>query len=580
MRRISVVLGLVILLGAAVAVAQVPKAEVYLGYAFTRWNPGTTLNNQTANGGLGALQLNFNKHFGFVAEMGGSTMSSINTCAGCTPSNLNIPMDQTQYTFLFGPRISFNKEGRVIPFFHYLVGGMHNSRSFNVLTSNLPPGWTTPTGVTAEANGAYTKFRSTQTAFAQAIGGGMDLKLGRHMSFRPVQLDWLPTNFSPFNIPGIPNGWNDKKWQNNLRYSTGFSFLMGGAPPVPVAASCSTGSPSEVLPDEAPVTVSATGSNFNPKHQLTYAWTTTGGTVEGGNAASAKINPAGLAAGTYTAKATITDPKAKKNNVASCSTNFTVKQPRPPVLTCSASPNSVQAGANTPVTLTVQGSSPDGRAITSRNFSATSGTITEGQTSAGSAPGEFTTTATLDTSNAKPGQLDVNVTATDVRGLSGSCTASIGVNAPPPPPPVVHETSIGECAFPNVKKPWRVDNECKAVLDEVAMRLQREPDAKLIIVGYADPEEEAKSKNLAAERAVNSKAYLTSGEGQQQIDPSRISAQTGTGGGKKATFFFLPSGAEYSQATTPVDENAVKPAAQPKKKPAKKPAAKPAGEGN
>ena len=67
----------------------------------------------------------------------------------------------------------------------------------------------------------------------------------------------------------------------------------------------------------------------------------------------------------------------------------------------------------------------------------------------------------------------------------------------------------------------------KAALDDVAKNLQQNADSKLVIVGNAEPTE--KRKNLAAERAVNSKAYLTGGESKLGIDPSRIEVRTGSG---------------------------------------------------
>ena len=79
-----------------------------------------------------------------------------------------------------------------------------------------------------------------------------------------------------------------------------------------------------------------------------------------------------------------------------------------------------------------------------------------------------------------------------------------------------------------IKKPWRVDNECKAILDDVAKNLQQNADNKLVIVGNAEPTE--KRKNLAAERAVNAKAYLSGGEAKQGIDASRIETRTGSAG--------------------------------------------------
>ena len=102
-----------------------------------------------------------------------------------------------------------------------------------------------------------------------------------------------------------------------------------------------------------------------------------------------------------------------------------------------------------------------------------------------------------------------------------------------------------------------MDNTCKAVLDDVAQRLQHEPDAKLVIVGNAEPSE--KRKNLAGERAVNSKAYLSGGEAKQAIDASRIEVRTGSAGTKTAEYWMVPAGATFSgRAPTPVDESKVK----------------------
>jgi hypothetical protein len=73
----------------------------------------------------------------------------------------------------------------------------------------------------------------------------------------------------------------------------------------------------------------------------------------------------------------------------------------------------------------------------------------------------------------------------------------------------------------------------------------------LVIVGNADPKE--KRKNLAAERAVNAKAYLTGGEARQGIDPSRIETRTGNGGTKTADFWVVPAGASFpGEGTEPV----------------------------
>lgn len=102
-------------------------------------------------------------------------------------------------------------------------------------------------------------------------------------------------------------------------------------------------------------------------------------------------------------------------------------------------------------------------------------------------------------------------------------------------------SKLGECDF----KTARVDNKCKAVLDDVALRLQRDADAKAVLVGYGGPKE----AKIAAQRATNAKAYLTKEKG---IDPGRIELRTRTDGGKKADFYLVPAGATFSEANTEV----------------------------
>jgi hypothetical protein len=94
---------------------------------------------------------------------------------------------------------------------------------------------------------------------------------------------------------------------------------------------------------------------------------------------------------------------------------------------------------------------------------------------------------------------------TDVRGLSSSARTNVNVEAPQAPPPPT-ASKINECSFPNKVKPARVDNGCKAALDDVALRLQREADAKAVIVGQMEAGE--KPNTVAAQCAVNTKDYL------------------------------------------------------------------------
>ncbi|MGA2369355.1 MAG: OmpA family protein, partial [Candidatus Korobacteraceae bacterium] len=349
---------------------------------------------------------------------------------------------------------------------------------------------------------------------ALAAGGGFDYVINRRFSLRVVQADYIYTNYDIYcsaivNFVCIRSS-NVSQW-NNIRLSAGMVFNLGNYyTPVPAAA-C-TAQPTEVTEGE-PVTVTATGSNFNPKHTVGYAWTTNGGKLDAADKQSARIDTTGVAAGSYSANATISDAKMRKGGSATCAANFTVKAKpmNPPQVSCSTNPSTVQSG--NPSTITASASSPDGAQITGYSYTSTGGRI--------SGTG---TTATLDTASLGAGPVSVTVTATDARNLTGSGMCTVNVEVPAPPPTC---SKINSIQFPDLKRPWRVDNTAKAILDDVASKLKNDPNAKIVIVGYADGEKapmEGTGKNrhpmnLAAQRAVNAKAYLVQ---QQGIDPSRV----------------------------------------------------------
>lgn len=437
--------------------------------------------------------------------------------SGHTDSN------NTSYFIGAGPRLTL-RNPQFQPFIHALVGGQR--LNFNPLNEN---NW----GVAIKA------------------GGGFDMPLWKHVGIRLIEADyvWSHQNFFP-NGTVNPTG---------AELSGGLMWYLGGAPPLPpLAASCSV-QPTAVLAGE-PVTANVNVTNIPPKHTVTYDWKTTGGKLAPKDSA-ATIDTTGLAPGQYTVTATATDPKAKKNSVpATCNAQFTINEPpkHPPTISCSANPATVKSGE--PATITSTSENPDNRPLT-YSYTATAGRV--------SGTG---TTATLDTAGAPAGPITVSCNVSDDRGLTANSSTTVNVEVPPPPP---QASKIGECDFPNTKKPWRVDNTCKAVLDDVALQLQRDPNATLVIVGQQAPEE--KKPTLSAERAVNSKAYLSSGEAKQAIDASRMQTRTGNEGTTKVDFYIVPQGATFTgEGTQPVDESQIKaqgraPAPAPKKH--KKPAA-------
>jgi outer membrane protein OmpA-like peptidoglycan-associated protein len=374
------------------------------------------------------------------------------------------------------------------------------------------------------------------TGFAFVGGGGFDLHFLKHIDIRLIEAEYEygHHNFGP---QGNPSGISTRDNLSSAKVSGGLVFKFGsvGPPPVPPSAACSA-QPTDVFAGE-PVQITVTPSNFNPKRQLTYSYTATGGKVAG-NTGTTSVDTNGLAGGSYTVTANVTDGK---KGTATCSATFNVKQPQAPTITCSANPTTLRPGDT--ATISCQGQSPDNRTLTYKHESS-AGTIT------GNGP-----QASLNSQGAQPGPITVTSTVTDDRNLSANTQTTVTVEAPPPPPPPPPAASkINQIEFPNTQKPWRVDNTAKAVLDDVALRLQREPDARLVIVGSQDPTE--KRPNLSAERAVDSKFYLTNDKG---IDPNRIETRSGGTAGKIAEFWIVPAGAAYTGSEPVVDESKIKP---------------------
>jgi outer membrane protein OmpA-like peptidoglycan-associated protein len=130
----------------------------------------------------------------------------------------------------------------------------------------------------------------------------------------------------------------------------------------------------------------------------------------------------------------------------------------------------------------------------------------------------------------------------DGRGGSADALKAITVQAPPPSP---QASKINECQFQPANSA-RVDNVCKRVLDDIAVRLQSEPTSKLVIIGYADPKARQAEK-MSTDRGQNASSYLQ----QKVIDANRIEVRKGTGqegagaGNQRIEIIFVPQGATY-----------------------------------
>ena len=373
-------------------------------------------------------------------------------------------------------------------------------------------------------------------------GGGMDYDLpflNNRFSLRLFEADYryVHASFGPYTPPPTGGVMGGRANLSGVDLSTGIVTHFGHViPPPPVTYSCAV-SPAQGYPGD-PLTVTGTALNLNPKKTATYSWTADGGTITG-TSNVANIDTKNAAPGTYTAKGHVTEGN-KPGQMADCSAQYRVEAFQPPTISCSANPTTLNPGDSS--TITAEGVSPQNRPLT-YSYSATEGSV--------SGNGN---TATLSTAGAAPGTITVTCNVVDDKGQTASSTTSVTIAAPPPPPaPTV--SSLCSVNFERDKRrPVRVDNEGKACLDDVSLKLQQSSDAKLALVGNAASTEKH-GEHLAAERAVNTKDYLVKEKG---IDASRISVYTGTQDGKTVTTTLIPAGATMdSTGITAVDESAM-----------------------
>jgi opacity protein-like surface antigen len=204
-----------ILLCATVAAAQdVPRMETFLGYSFARFNSATDAPSFNASGGGGQFAYNFNKWIGVVADLGAANTGSIGS----------VTVDNTMVNFLFGPRVSFRHD-RLRPYFQILWGGVYDTASTSI-SAVVPPQPSNPIFLPGQPGGVTpgqvitARLNASQTAFAMTVGGGLDIKLNKHVSFRPAAVDYFMTRLQNLRTLGDNN-------QNNFRYTVGFNFNFG-----------------------------------------------------------------------------------------------------------------------------------------------------------------------------------------------------------------------------------------------------------------------------------------------------------------------------------------------------------------
>ena len=488
-----------VLLTVTVASAQdYPRVETFLGYTYSRFNSATNVPSFSANGGSGQLALNANKWLGFVMDIGAVHNGNIH----------DLNLDTTMSNYLFGPRINL-RYSRVKPYFNILFGGAHGSTSTGL--SGIPvadqpiylPGETTPVPPNQPVS---LRASASQTAFAMAVGGGLDIKINHHVSFRPIGLDYFLTRLQNFRTLDDNN-------QHNLRYTTGFNFTFGGerpAPPPPAPPpmkSCWDGSSvpvnspcplrsmdlrlsvpeTEVCPG-GQVTVAPSGA----PQGATYQWTIQGQPTS--KSESLDFGTTGRDPGQYKIGVTASAPEY---NDASASSTITVRPYTAPHGTLDASPREVWAGEK--ITLSANFTPGQcGGSLQPVALSASEGTVTGNQFD--SSQVRFDPAATSE-------QRKTVIITAKVADEKGSAQAEASV--------VVKKQAVAkrlpDVIFPNASA--RVNNCGKRVLlEELKAATDSDPNGKVVLVGHVSEKETGKA-GLDQARALNAAAVISAGQG-------------------------------------------------------------------
>ena len=207
MRRFFVLAGLLLFTEGAALAQDYPKFETSPAFMYIRTSAGfspfvvngRTITPQALNcaGGGGTIAYNFSSLIGLAADLGGCKIFSNAYGLGST-------VDGNEFTYLFGPRLTYRSGSRFEPFAELNFGGMRISVSCNSSALSC---------VNATGGNTFTK-----NAFAMTVGGGFQVKLSQKFSLRLVQAEYLYTRFGNNCALAVCNNNNS---QNSFRLKSG-----------------------------------------------------------------------------------------------------------------------------------------------------------------------------------------------------------------------------------------------------------------------------------------------------------------------------------------------------------------------
>ena len=195
---------------------EINRWEFFGGYSYMNLNRGFDpdefdnsfsdfpSNRVNAHGFNGSITYNFRRFIGAKFDL---TLHSHGEDFNSNFITVNPPLvtpgtfktSQNVYQFMGGIQIKDNKSGsRFKPFAHAMIGAGHGITKIGSVDC---PGFADCSSV----------VDNSETGFAGAFGGGLDIRINNHLDFRAIQVDYNPIGFNSGT-------------QNNVRFGIGLVF--------------------------------------------------------------------------------------------------------------------------------------------------------------------------------------------------------------------------------------------------------------------------------------------------------------------------------------------------------------------
>jgi hypothetical protein len=195
---------LFLLFTSTVKAQEIPKYQVFVGPSYAREDL-TDIKNINGIGWHASLDGTANNWVSAVFDFSGYYSSPKINVGLPAP----LPINSSEYLYLFGPRFTYRKWERLTPFAESLFG----VSDFRFTASSV--------GLTNAIS---------STAFAAAIGGGADYTVKSWLAIRLIEADYVLTRSRELGVDpttGQIGFTGQRRTQNNARASVGVVFRFG-----------------------------------------------------------------------------------------------------------------------------------------------------------------------------------------------------------------------------------------------------------------------------------------------------------------------------------------------------------------